>query len=111
LCERETGLLPDQRLSEKPPCLNRMTKKGKLTTMQLTLPAPLEQRLTPRATALHLAVGLFVSEEATLGQAAEVAGLSQVDFLRELGRRHIPMHYGMEELAEDLKAVESLASR
>jgi predicted HTH domain antitoxin len=79
--------------------------------MQLTLPAPLEQRLTPRSIALHLAVGLFVSEEATLGQAAEVAGLSQADFLRELGKRHIPMHYGADELAEDLKAVESLVAR
>ena len=79
--------------------------------MQLTLPESLEQRLTPRSTALHLAVGLFVSEAATLGQAAEVAGLSQGDFLRELGQRRIPIHYGAEELAEDLKTVESLAAR
>ena len=79
--------------------------------MQLTLPESLEQRLTPRATPLHQAVELFVTEAATLGQAAEVAGLTQGDFLRELGRRRIPMHYGAEELAEDLKTVESLAAR
>ena len=47
----------------------------------------------------------FVSEEATLGQAATVAGMSQTAFLRELGQRRIPLHYGLEELAEDLKAV------
>lgn len=75
--------------------------------MQLTLPEAIEAKLSPRNAALHLAIGLYVTEEATLGQAAEVAGMPQADFLKELGRRHIPIHYGMEELAEDLKAVES----
>jgi len=74
--------------------------------MQLTLPATIEARLSPQSTALHLAIGLFVSDEATLGQAAEVAGLSQAEFLRELGKRRIAIHYGAEELAEDLRAVD-----
>ena len=75
--------------------------------MQLTLPEAIEAKLSPRNAALHLAIGLFVTEEATLGQAAEVADMSQADFLKELGRRRIPIHYGVDELAEDLKAVES----
>jgi predicted HTH domain antitoxin len=79
--------------------------------MTLTLPENLEARLSPQSTALHLAIGLFVAEEATLGQAAQVAGLSQAEFLRELGKRRIPIHYGHHELAADLKAVESLAGR
>jgi len=79
--------------------------------MLLTLPENLEARLSPQSTALHLAIGLFVSEESTLGQAAEVAGLSQADFLRELGQRRIPIHYGREELAADLQAVDALAAR
>jgi predicted HTH domain antitoxin len=79
--------------------------------MILTLPENLEARLSPRDTALHLAIGLFVTEEATLGQAAQVAGMSQAEFLRELGQRHIPIHYGSEELAADLRTVESLAAR
>ncbi len=79
--------------------------------MTLTLPEHLEARISPREMSLHLAIGLFVTEEATLGQAAEVAGLSQADFLRELGRRRIPIHYGREELAADLRAVEALAAR
>jgi predicted HTH domain antitoxin len=79
--------------------------------MILTLPENLEARLSPQATALHLAIGLFVAEESTLGQAAQVAGLSQTDFLRELGQRRIPIHYGREELAADLQAVESLAGQ
>jgi predicted HTH domain antitoxin len=77
--------------------------------MELTLPKPLSERLSPRDAALHLAIGLFVTEEATLGQAAETAGLSQADFLRELGRCQIPIHYGREELQADLQAVDSLA--
>jgi predicted HTH domain antitoxin len=78
--------------------------------MELTLPKPLDERLSPRDAALHLAIGLFVSDEATLGQAAATAGLSQAAFLRELGRRRIAIHYGHEELQADLQAVESLAT-
>ncbi|MEO6755448.1 MAG: UPF0175 family protein [Chthoniobacteraceae bacterium] len=76
--------------------------------MQITLPAPLEASLTESRAAVHLAIGLFTAEEVTLGQAAEAAGMSQLDFMRELGRRKIPMHYGVEELAEDLVAIREL---
>lgn len=79
--------------------------------MELTLPKSLDERLSPRDAALHLAIGLFVTEEATLGQAAQTAGLSQAEFLRELGRRRIPIHYGKEELEADLKAVESILAK
>ena len=44
--------------------------------MKLTLPENIEARLSPQSTALHLAIGLFVSDETTLGQAAEIAGLN-----------------------------------
>jgi predicted HTH domain antitoxin len=80
------------------------------SVMQLILPDAVETKLSPRGAALHLAIGLFVSEESTLGQAAEIAGLTQAAFLKELGKRRIPIHYGMEELAEDLKVVESFSS-
>ena len=78
--------------------------------MLVTLPEKLEARLSPQFTALHLAIGLFVADESTLGQAAEVAGLSQADFLRALGQLRIPIHYGREELAADLQAVDTLAA-
>ena len=52
-----------------------------------------------------------MSEEGTLGQAAEVAGIAQAEFLRELGKRRIPIHYGSDELSDDLCAVESLAAQ
>jgi len=46
-----------------------------------------------------------VAEEATLGQAAGVAGFPQAEFLRGLVRHRIPFHYGGEELVEDLRTV------
>ena len=79
--------------------------------MELTLPKPLDERISPRSAALHLAIGLFISDEATLGQAAETAGLTQAAFLRELGSRHIPIHYGKSELEADLEAVKALSAR
>jgi predicted HTH domain antitoxin len=75
--------------------------------MELTLPKPLEARVTERVAALGLAIGMFVTEEATLGQAAEIAGLSQAEMLKELGRRRIAIHYGPEELAEDLQTLDA----
>ena len=79
--------------------------------MELTLPKPLNERISVRDAALHLAIGLFVSEEATLGQAASTAGLSQGEFLRELGLRNISIHYGSGELAEDLRTVDALSAQ
>ena len=80
-------------------------------TVLLTLPDAVEMKLTPKDAALHLAIGLFVTEEATLGQAAGIAGLTQTAFLKELGRRRIPLHYGPQELAEDIRTVETFGRR
>ena len=79
--------------------------------VHLVLPSDVEARLSPESAALHLAIGLFVTEEATLGQASTVAGVSHGQFLKELGSRRIPIHYGTEELASDLAAVADLSSR
>ena len=77
-------------------------------TITVPLPAVLEQKMQPCDAKLHLAVGAFAAEEVTLGQAAEIAGISQTDFMRELSRRRIPMHYDREEFAEDLKTIARL---
>ena len=57
---------------------------------------------------LALALELFRQERLTLGQAARVAGLPQVEMLTELGRHGIPIHYGVDELKEDLRTIEKL---
>ena len=79
--------------------------------MTITLPESLEARITPSQAALHLAIGLFTAWEVTLGQAAETAGMSQSEFMRELGRRKIPLHYGTEDFAEDLVSIGKLRAR
>jgi predicted HTH domain antitoxin len=76
--------------------------------MTLKLALEVENRLSPTDAAIHLAIGLYVSKEYTLGQASGVAGLSQGEFMRDLGRRQIPINYGAEDLAVDLKTVEEL---
>ena len=48
------------------------------------------------------AIGLYKREEISLGRAAEVAGISSVQLLSELGRRHIPINYGPDDLQSDL---------
>jgi predicted HTH domain antitoxin len=51
---------------------------------------------------LELAAALHASDALSLRQAAELAGLSRIDFGFELGERGIHRHYAQEELAEDL---------
>jgi predicted HTH domain antitoxin len=74
----------------------------------LNLPSPMEERLSPEAAALHLAIGLYVSKEASLGLAASIAGLPYGGFMKELAQRRIPLNYDREDLEMDLKAVEEL---
>jgi predicted HTH domain antitoxin len=57
---------------------------------------------------LDLALGMYASNRVTLGRAAEIAGLSQLDFQRELGRRRIPLHYDLEDFQADLRAVREI---
>lgn len=57
---------------------------------------------------LDFALGLFIDYKATLGQAAKIAHLSQGQFMEELSKRKIPIHYGIEDLEEDLNTITSL---
>ena len=76
--------------------------------MDILLPAPIEQQLTAQRAALHLAIGLYTADEVTLGQAAEAAGMSQTEFLHELGRRRIALRYDRADFAKDLATVREL---
>lgn len=64
--------------------------------------------VTPDRLKLAAAVGLYAGEDITLGQAAEIAGVSQSQFLHELGRHGICVHYGVEEFEADLQTLEKL---
>jgi predicted HTH domain antitoxin len=58
---------------------------------------------------LELAALLYQRERLTLGQAAQLAGMSQARLRMALGARGIEPHYGVGEFAEDLAAIRGVA--
>lgn len=79
--------------------------------MKVELPERLAGRLVEADVMLDLAVGMYAAKHLTLGQAAELAGISQALFQRELGRRQIPVHYDLSDLAYDLREAAELARK
>jgi predicted HTH domain antitoxin len=73
--------------------------------MTVTLPDELIQsaRLTEAGLKAELALALFQQERLTLGQAALLGGLPQLDFQRLLASRRIPLHYGLEAMEQDIE--------
>ena len=70
--------------------------------MPIVLPEEVERQFTPDDIRLHLALGLFLDRRVTLGQGAVIAGLSQSEFLHELGDRRIPIHYDEADACADV---------
>ncbi len=69
-------------------------------------PGELEEKLR-----IELALRLYEKSIASLGQARRIAGISKLDFLELLAREGIPLHYGEEELKEDLEVAKKLARK
>lgn len=65
-------------------------------------------RMTPEELRLELALALYQCGKLSFGKARELAGVSAWDFQEELGRRGIPMHYGLAEFETDLAALREL---
>jgi predicted HTH domain antitoxin len=78
--------------------------------MTVTLSDELLQsaRLTESELKAELALALFQQERLTLGQAALLAGVPQLDFQRLLSSRQIPLHYGLEEMEQDVQRAKRL---
>jgi len=51
-------------------------------------------------------MGLFQAERVTLGQGAAIAAVSQREFLHELGRRRIAIHYDEADLTSDIAVAD-----
>lgn len=79
--------------------------------MPIKLPDELLEstNLTQAELRAKLALALFQRERLTLGQAALLAGLPQLDFQRLLATRRIPLHYGLEEMEQDLQRAKRLS--
>jgi predicted HTH domain antitoxin len=91
-----------------PECLIFASMSKMVGGMEIAVPEVIERRLTSKDAALNLALGLYVSNEVTLGLAAKTAAISQTEFLEELCKRKIPYHYDRNDLKQDLEAVEIL---
>ncbi|HYR06967.1 MAG TPA: UPF0175 family protein [Longimicrobium sp.] len=68
-------------------------------------------RLSETEVRRELAIVLYQREKLSLGRAAQLAGMKKFEFNGLLADRGIPMHYGMEELEQDLVTARSLAAR
>jgi predicted HTH domain antitoxin len=64
--------------------------------------------LNEQEMAQEIAVMLFEKEKLTLAQAARLAGLNRIEFQQLLASRQIPVHYGLEELEQDLQTLRKL---
>ena len=75
--------------------------------MTITIPDTAIQKagLTEARIKLEIALTFFQMDILTLAQAANIAGLHRMQFQEELARREIPIHYGVNELEEDLKTL------
>ena len=62
--------------------------------------------LSPELARLEMALGLFRDEKASLEQAARVSGLGLPLFMKELGKRQIPLHYDVQDFEQDLTVLE-----
>jgi len=60
-------------------------------------------KLTEAELTTELAIALFQQDRLTLGQAASLANLPQLDFQRLLGARRIPVHYEIEAMEQDVR--------
>ena len=56
----------------------------------------------------ELAVTLFQQDGLTLAQASRLAEMTYLAFQALLADRQIPIHYGVEEFREDLRALQQL---
>jgi predicted HTH domain antitoxin len=68
-------------------------------------------RLTPNEARLELAVGLYAGRRVTLGQGAKIAGTSHTQFMREVGRRGIHIHYSADDALHDVAMVDKLCAK
>ncbi|MEM6429728.1 MAG: UPF0175 family protein [Deinococcota bacterium] len=58
-------------------------------------------QLTVEEAKQELALSLYASGRLSVGKARELAGLSLWKFRQRLAARKIPVHYGVDDLADD----------
>ncbi|MBO0862000.1 MAG: UPF0175 family protein [Chloracidobacterium sp.] len=78
--------------------------------MSIVIPDEIVQstRLTGAELMQELALALFQREKLTLGQASQLAGMSQWQFQQLLGSRGIYIHYRVDDFEADLRTLEEM---
>jgi predicted HTH domain antitoxin len=74
--------------------------------MQISLPDDLG--LSEREVKEELAIALYQREAVSLAKAAEIAGLTRLDFQRLLASRDISIHYDVDDLNSDVETLRKL---
>ena len=79
-------------------------------SMELIIDDELLQNIdiTPEQARLDFAIGLYIDRKITLGQGARIASLTQGHFLRELGKRKVPVSYDVGEFRKDMQTLKKL---
>lgn len=96
------GIQPDLHGIFRPATVNRIAK-----SLTLEIPGDVADALRlpdlEKVQRLELSVSLYSQGILGLGKAGQFAGLSHWEMNRLLAERKVPMHYGPEELTEDLQ--------
>ena len=78
--------------------------------MSLVIPDEILEtaRMSPTELALEIAVLLYEKGKLTLGQASQLAQMSQLQFQFLLASRQIPIHYDVAEFEQDLQTLREM---
>ena len=65
-------------------------------------------RISPSELMIDLAVYLYDVERLTMGQAKKLAGITQIEFQKEMAKRDVFIKYDIEDLEKDLLTLKSM---
>jgi predicted HTH domain antitoxin len=71
---------------------------------------PLPDQISLDEWLLSLALGLYVRGRLGLGRAAELARMTRPAFQQAMAKQRLPMDYTLEDLAEDMSAIQARAA-
>ncbi len=76
----------------------------------LIIPYPILESIEFSADELKIEIAayLYQKEKLSIGKAKKLAGLTQIEFQKELAKRNICINYDIDDLKIDLKNLESL---
>lgn len=67
-----------------------------------------ELQISPADLMIELAVYLYDKEKLSIGQAKKLAGLTQIEFQKEMAKRNVCIKYDIEDFEKDLDVLKQL---